>query len=369
LQLDQVLQTLVDVAVEVLEADKSAVFVWDEERERWVMGVAHGFGPEALAKLSFARGEGVVGHVAASGESVFVDDAVSTPLREGERPEAVQVALADGVRSFMHLPIQIDGETFGVFNVSFADTHAFGPEEQRLFLALVQRAALAIENARLYGQAQELAALEERQRLARDLHDAVTQTLFSTSLIAEVLPHIWKQDPDDGRRRLEEIRQGTRSALAEMRALLLELRPAGLVEADLGDLLRQLGEAAAGPSGVSVIVDVEQVCDLPPDVHLALYRIAQEALNNVAKHAGATRAWIDLRCASSLPSSQARQGRRATLLIGDDGRGFDPDDVTADHLGLGIMRERADAVGAALAIESERGRGTEVRVVWVEDDE
>jgi signal transduction histidine kinase len=343
------------------------VFVWEGERERWAMRVARGFSPEAMAQLSFVRNEGTIGQVAASGEPAFVEDAVTTPLRERERPEAVRVALEEGVRSFMHLPIQIEGRTFGVFNVSFARSHAFGPDERRLFPTLVQRAALAIENARLYEQAQDLAALQERQRLARDLHDAVTQTLFSTSLIAEAVPHIWAQDPEDGRRLLEQVRQGTRSALAEMRTLLFELRPTGLADADLGDLLRQLGEAVAARSGISVHVDVAGESELPPEVHVALYRIAQEALNNVARHAGAGHAWV--RFSSSPPRAGGNaipmaQGGPVTLSIRDDGAGFDPDNVPPDHLGLGIMRERAEEVGATLTVESEPGRGTEIRVMW-----
>jgi signal transduction histidine kinase len=366
LDLDQVLQALVDVVVEVLQADKSAVFAWDEERQRWTMRVVRGFGPQAMAQLSFARTEGTVGQAANSGEPVFVEDIVTTPLREHERLEAVSAALGEGIYSFMHLPIQIDGQIFGVFNVSFTRPQAFGPDERRLFLALVRRAALAIENARLYEQAQDLAALEERQRLARDLHDAVTQTLFSTSLIAEATPHIWAQDVDAGRRLLEQVRQGTRSALAEMRTLLLELRPTGLIDARLGDLLHQLGEAAASRSGLSVHVEIEDEIELPPDVHVTFYRIAQEALNNVAKHARADQAWV--RFAGSRPRQGEPKTGTTTLSIRDDGTGFDPGHVSPDHLGLGIMRERAEAVGAALTIESEPGRGTEIRAVWPRGD-
>ncbi len=365
LRLDQVLQALVDVAVEVLRADMSAVYVWDGERAKWVMRVARGFSPETMARLTFAQ-EGGIGRAATAAEPVVVEDALADPIRDTERPEAARAAPDEGIRSFMHLPIQLDGEVFGVFNVSYTTSHAFGKGERRLFLALVRRAALAVENARLYEQAQDLAALEERQRLARDLHDAVTQTLFSTSLIAEVLPRIWELDPDDGHRRLEQVRQGTRSALAEMRTLLLELRPAGLTDADLGDLIRQLGEAVTGRSRVPVIVDVEGAYDPPPSIRIALYRIAQEALNNVAKHAHASQVWVSLRC--SPPDGEGRVGT-VTLSIRDDGRGFDPELVPPDHLGLGIMRERAEAAGATLTIESRHGRGTEVSVLWAAEEE
>jgi signal transduction histidine kinase len=201
----------------------------------------------------------------------------------------------------------------------------------------------------------ERVIIEERSRLARDLHDAVTQTLFSASLIADVLPRIWERNQDEGRRRLEELRQLTRGALAEMRTLLLELRPAALAEAEMGDLLRQLAESVTGRARVAVEVKEEGVCDLPPDVKVALYRIAQEALNNVAKHAGASQAQVAFACGAQEPVS---------LRIRDNGRGFDPASVPPEHLGLGIMRERAAAVGARLTIRSEVGRGTEIVVEW-----
>ncbi|MCP4517736.1 MAG: PAS domain S-box protein, partial [Delftia sp.] len=159
-------------------------------------------------------------------------------------------------------------------------------------------------------QVKEQAVAAERSRLARDLHDAVSQTLFSASLIADVLPQIWERNPDEGQRRLEEIRQLTRGALAEMRALLLELRPTALAEADLGDLLRQLAEATTGRARVPVALEVEGEPSGPlaPDVKVALYRIAQESLNNVAKHAGASQVTVGLRY----------QGERVEVRISDD---------------------------------------------------
>jgi signal transduction histidine kinase len=231
---------------------------------------------------------------------------------------------------------------------------------------------LAHQQLREYTErAEELAVLEERNRLARELHDAVTQTLFSASLIAEALPVLWERDQEMGRERLAMLRQLTRGALAEMRTLLLELRPAAVVETSLEDLLRQLGDAVTGREGVPVTLQVEGLCELPADLHVALYRIAQEALNNVVKHAKASQVAVSLRCAPRVRSPSLRKGEGAgvkvELCIRDDGLGFDPDDVPPEHMGLGIMRERAEAVGGQFRIGSQTGRGTQVTVVWPGD--
>jgi len=265
-------------------------------------------------------------------------------------------------RSFLAVPLLVGDGVYGCIAFYHLKPGVFSEEQLGLAMALADQAALAIENAQLHEQARELAVVEERQRLARDLHDAVTQTLFSTSLLAEALPHIWEQDPDAGRRRLEQMRLATRSALAEMRTLLLELRPGAVVGTDLGDLLRQLGDAITGRAHVTVAVDVQGECALPPDVHVAFYRIAQEALNNLAKHARASHASVSLCC--GLPDC----GGSVRLSISDDGRGFDPDKVAPNHFGLNIMRERAQAVGARLDIESQVGRGTRVNAVWLQDE-
>jgi signal transduction histidine kinase len=212
---------------------------------------------------------------------------------------------------------------------------------------------------RMTRRLRELAAGEERQRLARDLHDAVSQTLFSVSIMAEVLPRIYERDQAEGRRRLEELRQLTRGALAEMRMLLLELRPAALADTSLPDLLRHLAEAVTARARIPVELSVETQADLPPEVRVALYRIAQEALNNVAKHAEATQAQMTL---CDLQPEDG--GATLELVVRDDGTGFDPSSVGAGRLGLGIMAERAAEIGARLHVESAPGEGTTVRASW-----
>jgi signal transduction histidine kinase len=198
------------------------------------------------------------------------------------------------------------------------------------------------------------AAAEERSRLARDLHDAVSQTLFSTSIIAEVLPRLWDKNQTEARKRLEEIRQLTRGALAEMRTLLLELRPTALIEAETGHLLKQLGESITGRARIPVVVCVEGQCTLPTEVKVALYRIAQEALNNVAKHSGAREAKVSLICSPE----------QVTLTITDDGHGFEIASIQAESLGVAMMRERAKEIKATLSIDSHEGAGSIISVIW-----
>ncbi len=205
-------------------------------------------------------------------------------------------------------------------------------------------------------QERENIAAEERNRLARDLHDAVSQTLFSASIIAEVLPRLWEKDPDAGRESLKMVRELTRGALAEMRTLLFELRPSALVDADLGDLLRQLADSVTSRARVSVSTQIEGQCPLDSETKIGFYRIAQEALNNIGKHSGANQASVSLRC----------QSGRVELCIRDNGKGFDLSAVAPESLGLGIMRERAAAIDAALEIRSKIDQGTEIIAIWLE---
>ncbi len=355
LELDRVLQALVNVAVDILHADKSSLMVWDKPRKNLVARVAHGFSQETLSKMSFAPGEGAVGQVALSGDPVIVEDAQADPH------VATWIIETEGIRSFIHLPIKIKNQVFGVFNIAYLQPRVFNEEKVRLFKSLAQRAAVAIENAQLYEQAQEIAAVEERQRLARDLHDAVTQTLFSTSLIAEVLPEMWAANPKKGKDLLDEIRQLSQGALAEMRTLLLQLRPAALAEAELGDLLQQLATGLFGRMGLLVYVAIRGDWDSPDEVKIAIYRIAQEALNNIVKHADANKVSINLNCNIS---GGADLLDVIELIIQDDGCGFDPLDMPPDHLGLGIMQERAASINASLDVESHLDEGTKVKLVW-----
>jgi len=210
-----------------------------------------------------------------------------------------------------------------------------------------------VEDA-LAEKAAESAVAAERTRLARDLHDAVTQTLFSASLIAEVLPDMWDMDVAEARKTTEELRQLTRGALAEMRTLLLELRPAALTQTRLPDLIKQLCEALIGRSRLPIQLKISGDGNLPPDVQIAFYRIAQESLNNVIKYARASNVNVKLSVSSA----------SVHYVITDDGIGFDPSQIKPTSLGMRIMRERAEGIGADLHVQSAPGSGTVVEAVW-----
>ncbi len=139
-----------------------------------------------------------------------------------------------------------------------------------------------------------------------------------------------------------------------MRTLLLELRPAALIDAELGDLIRQLADSITGRARIPISVQIEGHCEMSPEVKIALYRIAQEALNNVAKHSGSKQAAVSLDC----------RPRGVELVVSDSGKGFDIREVPVNSLGLGIMKERARGIEARLAIDSQVGRGTDIRVSW-----
>ncbi len=230
-------------------------------------------------------------------------------------------------------------------------THELEEANQHLQKEIEQRTKIEKE---LSEKAAQEAVTADRTRLARDLHDAVTQTLFSSSLIAEVLPELWEMDVDEAKKSTEELRQLTRGALAEMRTLLLELRPATLTQTRLGDLIKQLCEAFIGRSRLPIKLNMEGDCQLPPEVQVAVYRIAQESLNNVFKYARATLVNVNLFVSETMVHFETC----------DNGIGFDMSTSKPTSLGMRIMRERAEAIGADFQISSTLGSGTCVGVTW-----
>lgn len=362
--LDDILDSIVAQAGRLLEPDAVAIYRLDQEAQWLTVQSAYGLTREFVDAVQVPVGAGAVGRAVQERQAVTISD-VLLSLKDIEGVDqwnAQQRAhisrLIARYHAVLAVPLIVKGARYGGLSLYYRDPRTFSDDEVDLTATFGDQAALAIENARLRSEAEKAAMAAERSRLARDLHDAVTQTLFSASLIAEVLPRLWDRDPEQGRSRLEELRQLTRGALAEMRTLLLELRPAALTEAPLGDLVRQLTEAMTGRARIPVNYSRNGECAPPPAVQIAFYRITQEALNNIVRHAGAETVDVELHC----------DANRVALHVTDDGRGFEPESVSSQHLGVSIMRERASAIGADLTIESELGQGTCITVEWTQQD-
>jgi signal transduction histidine kinase len=258
----------------------------------------------------------------------------------------------DWVSSNVIAPIRSNGRILGFLSLDSATPGYFTQAHAERLQTFADQAAIAIQNARLLDRAKRAAVLAERNRLANELHDTISQTLWSMSLITERLPAIWETDREEGRRSLTTLHQLAQNALAEMRSLLLELHPASLTDTNLGDLIRDAAEIIANRTGLNISVRVQEQDPIPPDVHFALYRVVQEALNNIALHASASH--VELYYNS--------HAGRIDLTIQDDGLGFDPSNIDPGRLGLSIMSDRVQNIGGTLETISRKGEGTRIKV-------
>lgn len=259
------------------------------------------------------------------------------------------------MRSFMGIPIVSKGEIIGAFYLTEKQGEAtFTDDDQQLIQVLAAHAAVAITNARLYERSRELSVVEERNRLARDLHDAVAQRLFSAALTAEAASTLIDREPERAKLEVQKLQDLTRDAMQEMRSLIFELRPAELEADGLVPTLRKHIDVLRRVYHADIDIDVAGERRLKPRTEAELFRIAQEALNNALKHAEA----------AAIRVSVELNGSGAVLTVTDDGAGFDPSDprIRSQHLGITSMRERAQGLGGSFSVESRPGDGARVRV-------
>jgi signal transduction histidine kinase len=287
--------------------------------------------------------DGVTGWVAGTGEALIVPDVTKEP-----RYIAV---VDDPIGSNVTLPLKVRDKVIGTLEVESERLNAFDEIDVAVLQSLADQVAVAIENGRLYRQAQSLAALQERQKLARELHDSVSQALYGMSLGAHTARALLDRDPQAAAEPLDYVISLADAGLAEMRALIFELRPESLEIEGLVAALTKQAEALRARHGLAVEADLAQEPAAGLEVKEALYRIAQEAMHNTVKHARATRLELALR----------EQGREVILEVQDDGIGFDPGGSYPGHLGLQSMRERVARLGGQVDVQSAPGRGTTVR--------
>jgi signal transduction histidine kinase len=350
LSVEAVLQRLVDAARELAGARYAALGVPDGEGA-FEQFITSGMSDELVAAMGpLPRTHGLLGAMLESERPYRTLDIRKDPRFRGWWPRA-----HPQMRSFLGVPIVARGGIIGAFYLTEKlGADAFGDDDQQLIEMLAAHAAIAIENARLYERSRELTVVEERNRVARELHDSVTQNLFGVVLAAEAASTLMDRDPAAARVQLDRVRELARAGMEELRSLIYELRPAALADEGLAVTLRKhVGVLRrVYPQEIALKVSGASRPGAPRDGDV--FRIAQEALHNALRHAHATR--IDV-------TFTARDGRLA-LTVADDGVGFDPAaaEVRGRRLGLTSMEERARALGGALRVESTPGEGTRVRL-------
>lgn len=255
------------------------------------------------------------------------------------------------IRAWMAIPLSHKEQVIGMLTLSSREPNYYTPRHASLVLAIANQAAVAFVNARLYEQAQELAALEERQRLARELHDSVSQALYGITLGTHTARTLLKRDPSKVAEPLDYVLSQAEAALTEMRALIFELRPESLETEGLVVALSRQGAALHARHEIEVSTELCDEPDLPLKVKQELYRVAQEALHNTVKHARAKKVNLHMRW----------ETEGLLLEVRDDGVGFDATDAFPGHLGLHSMRERIARLRGTLKIESTPGQGTCIR--------
>ena len=345
--LNQVFQTLVDVAVDMLHADRSVVFAWDEQQTRVVPRVSHGFSPETLKVLEFSKGEGVVGEVLETGKSAIVRQIELNDFR----PEVREALIHEGIRSFAHLPIVVDHKVAGVFNVAFTTPNLIGDDTMRLFSALTQRASISIANMELFEQTKDLAVMEERNRLARDLHDSAKQKAFAALAQLGTARGILNGHGNSATVHLNEAENLVSDVIQELTFLVQEIYPIALQEKGLAAILREYIYEWENRNDTRVQLVTRNERRLSIEVEQAIYRVAQETLANVARHSNAGR--VDVSLVYNADSVQ--------LAVSDDGCGFDINQKS-HGMGLRSIRERVSSIRGTVQVQSAPGQGTRVLV-------
>jgi signal transduction histidine kinase len=344
--IEPMLQRLAHAARELVDAQYTAIGVPDGEGA-FAQFITSGMSDELIAAMGpLPRTHGLLGAMLTSPVPYRTGDIRRDPRFRGWWPAA-----HPQMRSFLGVPIVARSGIVGaIYLTDRIGADEFSESDQQLIEMLAVHAAIAIEKTRLYERSRELSIVEERNRLARELHDSVTQKLFGLTLTAEAAATVIDRDPDEAKRQIERLQGLSREAMEELRSLIFELRPPAVESEGLAVALRKHVDVLQRVHGHDVNLHVET--DAEPDGAGDVMRIAQEALQNALRHAHASRVDVSL---------EARNGR-LRLAVTDDGVGFDPDEpgLRSRRLGLTSMEERARALGGTLTIESEPGAGTTI---------
>jgi signal transduction histidine kinase len=345
-----VLQRLVHSARELSGARYAALGIPDGEGA-FESFITSGMSDELIEAMGpLPRTHGMLGAMLDSAEPHRTEDITADPRFRGWWPRAHPM-----MRSFLGVPIVARGEVIGaLYLTEKVDGSTFSLDDQKVIELLAAHAAIAIENARLHERSRELSIVEERNRLARELHDSVTQRLFGVALAAESASTLLERDRAGAATELQRVSELARGAMEELRAVVFELRPASLEAEGLATVLRKHVDVLRRVAGQRIELYACDVPKLGANPATQVLRIAQEALGNAVRHAGADRIEVLL------------QGldKHLILQVSDDGCGFDPEgpEVRGQRLGLTSMQERATELGGTLKVTSTLGEGTTIRL-------
>lgn len=322
------------------------IYLLDEKAENLVQATRPLDSPdEPEHRILIHSHRSLVARAAQTRRGIIVNDITNTP------DFSLAPFLAEA-RSEMAAPMVVADRLIGVLDIQSLKVDRFAEDDIRVMSTLADLIAVAVENARLYEQAQEIAAFEERNRLARELHDSVSQALYGIALGTRTARILLDRDPTRLAEPLEYVMSLAQAGLTEMRALIFELRPESLENEGLVIALTKQAESVQARHGVAVTTDLGTEPPFSIDIKEALYRIAREALHNIVKHANASHVVLNMR----------RDATMIHLDVRDDGKGFDPHGDYPGHLGLHSMRERVERLGGALTIDSAPGDGTRIAV-------
>lgn len=345
LEIDDLLARVVELIRDAFGYYHVNVYLLNDDGTQLVLKASSGEAIPQMTSLDMTS-PSLNSEAAATQQAILLNDVIRDPryLADPQLPET---------RSEVVVPMRMGGRVIGTVDVNSNARGSFTSEDVLVLQSLADQIAVAIENARLYEQSRELAVLEERHRLARELHDAVTQSLFSIDLHAKAIATYALHRPEQTEKHIQHLRQITHATLQEMRALILDLRPVSLEKDGLAQTLRQHINVLQRANNLSIELTVAAERRLPLHLEKQLYRIAQEALSNAIRHAQAHRIEVHL---STGPE-------QIELSIKDDGCGFEPDAVTNERaFGLSGMRERVAAIHGRLDLLAQPGQGCEVRV-------
>jgi signal transduction histidine kinase len=347
LDLDVVLDRVLETARELTGARFAALGILDERRRELAQFLTRGVDEETHRAIGdLPRGRGILG--------LLIEEPVPLRLRDlGEHPRSYGFPPGHPpMRGFLGVPILIRGEAWGNLYLTEKAGGDFDQDDEDAVVVLADWAAIAIENARLYERSRELSAIEERNRLARDLHDSVAQKLFGIVLAAQSAATLLERSAPEAREQVLRLQALAQETQGELRSLVFQLRPAAIEADGLAAALAKHVDVLRRVHRLRIDLDADGAGGLHPGVDEEVFRIAQEALHNALRHAAASRLDVRLR---------ERDGALA-LEVADDGIGFDPDaaEPRSRRLGLTSMEERAAALGATLRIDSAPGRGTTI---------